>query len=199
MNKAMVAAVGLLVLTDCAGVPAKDRPSQTLPPPQAMSPPPQPTAPLPKTATLPQGSASAVSKAPGVAKEPAKQTATLPQDKPAKESRPIEASLDGVLATDLKVGSGPAAKPGQRLTVNYVGTLADGTTFDSTDQKEPLTFELGSGQMIAGWDRGFTGMKAGGKRKIVIPPELAYGKSGVPPTIPPNSKLIFNVELLSVE
>jgi len=101
---------------------------------------------------------------------------------------------------DLKVGTGVAAKAGQVITVNYVGTLADGTKFDSSyDRKQPFSFILGGGMVIKGWDMGLIGMKVGGKRKLIIPPDLAYGQEGRPPVIPANSILIFEVELLAVQ
>ncbi len=91
-------------------------------------------------------------------------------------------------------------KVGDTITVHYVGTLEDGTKFDSSyDRNLPFTFTLGGGQVIAGWDEGLVGMKVGEKRHLVIPPEKAYGARGVPPIIPPNATLIFYVELLSIE
>ncbi len=101
---------------------------------------------------------------------------------------------------DLRMGTGTVAKAGQVITVNYVGTLADGTKFDSSyDRKQPFSFILGGGMVIKGWDMGLVGMKVGGKRKLIIPPDLAYGQEGRPPVIPANSTLIFEVELLAVQ
>lgn len=100
---------------------------------------------------------------------------------------------------DLKVGTGAEAVAGKRVTVHYVGTLTTGAKFDSSrDRGEGFTFGLGAGQVIKGWDQGVAGMKIGGLRKLTIPPELGYGAGGYPPVIPPNSTLIFEVELLSV-
>lgn len=105
----------------------------------------------------------------------------------------------GVKVEDVTLGTGPLAEPGDALTVNYVGNLKDGKVFDSSvDRGVPFTFTLGVGQVISGWDEGVAGMRAGGKRVLTIPPEYAYGEQGVGP-IPPNSTLIFEIELLKVE
>ncbi len=108
---------------------------------------------------------------------------------------------DGLQITDETVGTGTEAIPGDRVTVNYVGMLADGTVFDASANhgNQGFTFPLGAGQVIKGWDEGVSGMKVGGKRKLVIPPNLAYGANGVPGVIPPNAALTFEVELLSVQ
>ncbi len=100
---------------------------------------------------------------------------------------------------DIKVGTGPEAKAGQKISVHYVGTLTSGAKFDSSrDRGETFDFKLGAGQVIKGWDQGFAGMKVGGLRKLTVPPELGYGAGGFPPVIPPNSTLIFEVELVKV-
>ena len=100
---------------------------------------------------------------------------------------------------DLKVGTGAEAKAGQSVSVHYVGTLTDGKKFDSSrDRGEPFSFRLGAGQVIKGWDQGVAGMKIGGLRKLTIPSHLAYGERGFSSLIPPNSTLIFEVELMSV-
>ncbi|XXT24410.1 FKBP-type peptidyl-prolyl cis-trans isomerase [Sorangium sp. So ce429] len=100
---------------------------------------------------------------------------------------------------DVKEGTGAEAKPGQTVTVHYVGTLTNGNKFDSSrDRGKGFSFNLGAGQVIKGWDQGVAGMKIGGIRKLTIPPELGYGARGFPPVIPPNSTLLFEVELLSV-
>lgn len=104
-----------------------------------------------------------------------------------------------VESTDIVVGSGAEATPGKTLTVHYKGTLTDGKEFDSSIGKEPFSFELGAGQVIRGWEQGVAGMKVGGKRKLVIPPELAYGDVSPSPDIPANSTLVFEIELLNAQ
>ena len=99
----------------------------------------------------------------------------------------------------LTPGTGALAKAGDRVSVHYVGTLTDGTKFDSSrDRNQPFQFTLGQGQVIKGWDEGVAGMKVGEKRKLTIPPAMAYGPQGRPPKIPPNSTLVFEVELLAI-
>ena len=101
---------------------------------------------------------------------------------------------------DLKEGAGAEATAGKTVTVHYVGTLTDGKKFDSSrDRGEGFDFKLGAGQVIKGWEQGVAGMKVGSMRKLTIPPELAYEARGFPPVIPPNSTLVFEVELLSMK
>ncbi|EKE12499.1 MAG: hypothetical protein ACD_13C00193G0009 [uncultured bacterium] len=101
---------------------------------------------------------------------------------------------------DIKIGTGEVAVTGKKVTVNYSGTLTDGTKFDSSyDRNEPFSFTLGVGEVIVGWDKGVEGMKVGGKRKLTIPSSMAYGDGGIPGAIPGGATLIFEVELLSVE
>ncbi len=103
-----------------------------------------------------------------------------------------------VTIDDLIVGTGAAATTGNTVTVNYVGRLQNGTQFDSSyDRGQPFTFRLGVGQVIAGWDQGVPGMRVGGKRRLTIPPSLGYGSQGYG-AIPPNSTLVFDIELVSI-
>jgi FKBP-type peptidyl-prolyl cis-trans isomerase len=100
---------------------------------------------------------------------------------------------------DIQVGEGQEAAPGMTVTVHYTGTLTNGKKFDSSvDRGEPFAFPLGAGRVIPGWEKGIAGMKIGGKRKLTIPPELAYGDRGFSNLIPPGSTLIFEVELLGL-
>ena len=100
---------------------------------------------------------------------------------------------------DLVVGTGAIAAAGQDVLVHYVGRLADGTQFDSSRaRRDPLDFALGAGDMIKGWDEGIPGMRVGGKRRLTIPPELAYGAHGLAGVIPPHATLVFEVELLEI-
>ena len=128
--------------------------------------------------------------------EPATETA---QTTAAPAAAKVETTEPKVEMVDTVVGKGKEAVSGKSVTVHYTGTLKDGTKFDSSvDRKEPFTFSLGAGQVIKGWEQGIVGMKVGGKRKLTIPAELAYGANAVG-AIPANSTLIFDVELLDVK
>ncbi|MGL6135133.1 MAG: FKBP-type peptidyl-prolyl cis-trans isomerase [Prochlorococcaceae cyanobacterium] len=105
----------------------------------------------------------------------------------------------GLRITDLQIGDGPEASSGQTVVVNYRGTLENGREFDSSYGRGPFSFPLGAGRVIRGWDEGVAGMQVGGKRKLVIPPDLAYGQRGAGGAIPPNATLIFEVELLEIK
>ena len=116
-------------------------------------------------------------------------SATITQDK-----------VEELKIEDLVVGTGIEAVNGKTVTVNYLGTLTDGTKFDSSyDRGAPFSFNLGAGEVIKGWDQGVVGMKVGGKRKLTVPSSLGYGETGAGEVIPPNATLIFEVELLKVE
>jgi peptidylprolyl isomerase len=110
----------------------------------------------------------------------------------------------GLGVADVEVGSGTEPKPGQTVVVHYTGWLYERGTktakFDSSvDRGEPFEFVMGQGQVIAGWDEGVAGMKVGGRRTLIIPPELGYGERGAGDAIPPNATLIFDVELLEAK
>lgn len=111
---------------------------------------------------------------------------------------PSESSGGSLGIQDLAVGSGAVVAVGDSATVHYVGTLQNGTVFDSSrSRNQPFTFRVGAGQVIAGWDRGVPGMRIGGRRRLTVPPSLGYGSQAVG-SIPPNSTLIFEIELLSI-
>jgi FKBP-type peptidyl-prolyl cis-trans isomerase len=104
----------------------------------------------------------------------------------------------GLRYADLKVGDGAEAQPGKTVDVDYTGWLEDGTKFDASDRSKPLTFRIGIDEVIQGWHEGITGMRVGGRRRLVIPPELGYGKQGAGEVIPRNATLVYEVELLDV-
>jgi FKBP-type peptidyl-prolyl cis-trans isomerase FkpA len=111
----------------------------------------------------------------------------------------ITTTASGLRYEDVVLGQGAAAKAGDRVQVHYTGWLTDGTKFDSSlDRGSPFAFALGKGQVIKGWDEGVAGMQVGGKRKLTIPPGLAYGSRGAGGVIPPNAELVFEVELLKI-
>lgn len=118
---------------------------------------------------------------------------------PSASPEPEAPAVKELLKEDLAPGKGAAAKTGDTVKVHYTGTLLSGKKFDSSlDRKEPFEFKLGASMVIKGWDEGVVGMKVGGKRKLTIPSDMAYGKKGSPPTIPPNSPLVFEIELLEI-
>jgi peptidylprolyl isomerase len=125
------------------------------------------------------------------AKKKTKPKVTVPKGAPPKQLE----------VKDLEEGSGATAKAGDAVTVNYVGVnYKTGKEFDASwDRGEPFTFTLGAGEVIPGWDQGVEGMKVGGRRELIIPPELGYGSAGAPPAIPPNETLVFVVDLEAVE
>jgi FKBP-type peptidyl-prolyl cis-trans isomerase len=143
-------------------------------------PPPNPIAPAP-TASAPAAASAVEASAPAPAASGSGKAVTA------------------LLKEDQKVGTGPAAVAGDKVRVHYTGTLLDGTKFDSSrDRDEPFEFTLGQGMVIKGWDEGVAGMKKGGKRKLTIPSDMAYGKRGSPPVIPPDAPLLFDVELVEI-
>jgi len=108
-------------------------------------------------------------------------------------------TASGLQYVDIEAGAGAEAKAGQKVRVHYTGWLTNGTKFDSSvDRGQPFEFPLGAGRVIKGWDEGVAGMKVGGKRKLIIPPQLGYGARGAGGVIPPNVDLVFEVELLGV-
>lgn len=128
-----------------------------------------------------------------------------------KEAKPVEEKKtgpgavamvktpSGLAYVDLVPGSGPSPTAGQPVKVHYTGWLENGTKFDSSvDRGEPFVFTIGVGQVVPGWDEGVMSMKVGGKRKLVVPPQLGYGAAGAGGVIPPNATLIFEVELLDI-
>ena len=110
----------------------------------------------------------------------------------------MTATPSGLHYADLAVGQGPAARSGSTVAVQYTGWLTNGREFDSSRRGKPLEFRIGNREVIDGWDEGLTGMKVGGKRKLVIPPSLGYGAEGSPPVIPANATLVFEVELVGL-
>lgn len=145
----------------------------------------------PFSTSLPQGAATASSTA---------STSTTTTSSTTATTMP-NTNTDKLQVIDKTVGTGTTAEPGDTVTVNYVGSLTDGTVFDASSKHgtQGFTFTLGAGQVIKGWDQGIVGMKVGGKRELVIPPSLAYGDQAIGNVIPANSTLVFEVDLLSVK
>jgi FKBP-type peptidyl-prolyl cis-trans isomerase len=144
--------------------------------------------------------AAAVATACGGGEETPQTDAAAPE--PESEDCPTEATTteSGLKIRDIECGDGDEAAKGDTLEVHYEGRLEDGTKFDaSRDHGSTFEFQVGAGQVIAGWDEGLVGMKVGGVRELTIPPELGYGAAGAPPAIPPNATLIFEVELVSIK
>lgn len=136
-------------------------------------------------------SSAATTESTTTAKEKTKPKVTVPKGKPPQK----------LVVKELEEGTGATAKAGDQVTVQYVGVnYKTGKEFDSSwSRNEPFAFSLGAGEVIPGWDEGVAGMKVGGRRELVIPPQLGYGEAGSPPAIPPNETLVFVVDLLSVE
>lgn len=128
---------------------------------------------------------------------PSSNTPTQNQNEEQTENK--TSTIQGMKIEILKEGSGAEAKAGDTVTVHYTGTFTDGKVFDSSvGRNTPFPFTLGQGKVIPGWDLGVVGMKVGEKRKLTIPPNLAYGENGHPPIIPQNAILIFEVEMLKI-
>ena len=157
------------------------------------------------------GSACAAASGCGGAEQAAESTEMQPAGEPASEVASTYApslnvdlqrmtrSETGLYTQDLQPGSGEPVQAGQTAVVHYTGWLPDGKQFDSShDQGEPFPVTLGTGQVIPGWDQGLVGMRVGGKRRLVIPPALAYGNEGAGGVIPPGATLVFDVELVEV-
>jgi peptidylprolyl isomerase len=150
------------------------------------------SAPTPATPTTPapgaQAAGAKTDSAPAAAAGPTERT---PQERTEE---------GGLKILDREVGKGKEAKSGDMVSVHYVGTLDDGYEFDSSRKRgKPIEIPIGEGRVIKGWDRGIVGMKEGGKRRLVIPYQLAYGEDGRPPKIPPRATLTFEVELVEVK
>jgi peptidylprolyl isomerase len=128
----------------------------------------------------------------------ARTPASGPLSKEPKVTPPAGAAPSKLVVKDIIAGTGPEAKAGKSVTVNYVGVLYNGgKEFDASwKRSEPFSFTLGQGQVIPGWDQGVAGMKVGGRRELIIPAALAYGAKGSPPAIPANAPLVFVVDLL---
>lgn len=145
-------------------------------------------------AELPPPALSEIAQTLVVAKTPT----NAPTAAPTTEKPKMKQTDSGLQYVDVVEGTGDSPKTGQTVVVHYTGTLQNGTKFDSSrDRGQPFSFKIGVGQVIKGWDEGVGSMKVGGQRQLVIPPDLGYGARGIGP-IPPNSTLLFDVELLQI-
>jgi peptidylprolyl isomerase len=153
------------------------------------------------TQSAPEASAEAIQTSPAqttVADLPVPQESS-PDMNPNPDAEYITTD-SGLKYRDLQVGSGEEPLVGQMVVVHYTGTLTDGSKFDSSrDRNQPFSFPIGKGRVIKGWDEGVGSMKVGGRRELVIPPDLGYGSRGAGGVIPPNATLIFDVELLRIQ
>lgn len=146
---------------------------------------------VPKTSPTTTAKVPTPAPAPATTPQPVTNTAPAPAPTPPKTDEKVKIE-------EVKAGTGPEVKVGDTLTVQYTGKLPNGTQFDSSVGKAPLTFTVGKPGIIEGWNQGFLGMKQGGKRKITVPPSLGYGAQGKG-DVPPNATMIFDVELLKIE
>jgi FKBP-type peptidyl-prolyl cis-trans isomerase len=135
------------------------------------------------------------------AQSAARKSTTPNTSAPTKVTGPGVTTSSGLVYWDIRVGNGEVAKEGNRVRVHYTGWLTNGKKFDSSvDAGKPFDFTIGNGEVIKGWEEGVAGMRVGGKRQLRVPPDLAYGADGTPDgSIPPNSTLIFDVQLLGVQ
>ena len=139
---------------------------------------------------------------PAAKSEEAKKATTASKNASTKAGATAEQFIttpSGLKYRDVVVGKGLQPKGGDVVFVNYTGRFTNGKVFDTSVGKQPFEFQIGRGQVIKGWDEGVSTMHVGGKRKLVIPPDLAYGAQGFPPVVPPNSTLVFDVELLKIK
>ncbi len=187
-TKALWLAGALLVAAPGCGNKAADDSASTAPTASTSTPTPATTGPAAMGPTAPAPPSADISHTPATTKIAGK-TVTL------------KATPSGLQYYDIKVGTGPSPAPGQTADVQYVGALPDGTKFDSSYDHgtDPFPVQVGAGQVIKGWDEGLATMKVGGKRRLVVPADLAYGPQSPSPAIPPNSTLVFDVELVAVK
>ena len=188
----LVLAILLVVTIGCYGDVTSPRPAPTL---SAM---PAATA-TPASTSTPAAAATEAAPTNTPAQASTPDSPPTPDAPALPPSAPVQTE-SGLVYIDVKVGTGPVAEPGTRVTVHYTGMLTiDNSVFDSSVERgQPFQFALGAGNVIDGWEEGVAGMKVGGKRHLIIPPNLAYGERGYGDVIPPKSYLTFDVELLDV-
>ena len=173
--KKLLTVTAILLLAACTKPPADSTVSEST------------TAPAATTEAAPETTATAPAEPQGAEMD----TFSMPTD--------LQSSPSGLQYTIDRPGTGAQPQPGQTVAVHYTGWLTDGSKFDSSrDRGAPIEFPIGQGRVIKGWDEGVGAMKVGEKRTLVIPPGLGYGPNGRPPVIPPNSTLVFKVELVDV-
>ncbi|NUP11979.1 MAG: FKBP-type peptidyl-prolyl cis-trans isomerase [Polyangiaceae bacterium] len=181
---------GLVLALFVAGCGARPRE-------EAQVAPSYPTRSQTSAASTPATPAASASADPLPSSQPIATTSPLESTAPASEGQELRSDLS---IQEIAPGAGRQATKGNKLTVHYVGKLANGLEFDSSRKRgTPFTFELGAKHVIEGWDRGLVGMRVGGQRRLVIPPALGYGARGAPPNIPPNAVLVFDIELVAIE